>query len=142
MFFDKIFHAQKIIAKHNEQLTENRNVYEAILQFYSDNALIETSIFDLKALLKNKTIKVYKTSANTFKDCVYNLLDNHSELTAAKGMLRYYEAPENFNWIECEKAEIAFGDALTQDIYGFEPDFFTVFKSNCDVYKLTIILAV
>ncbi|MDR3000733.1 MAG: hypothetical protein LBU89_05660 [Fibromonadaceae bacterium] len=142
MFSDKISQAQDLIAKLRPELAENRQVYEAILQFYSDNALTPTSLLDLKQLLKNKKIEVYKTSAKTFKECVYNLLDEFPELTSAKGMLRYYEAFD-FDWRECEDAETAFGEALIQDIYGWQPDFWTLFKkeSKESVRKLTVVVA-
>jgi hypothetical protein len=141
LYSDKISKAQDLIAKTRPELVENRLVYEAILQFYSDNALIETHIADLKELLKHKTIKTCKTNANTFKECVYNLLDEFPELTTAKGMLRYYEAAPNFKWQECENAEIAIGDALTLDIYGWQPDFWTLFERECKDISLTIIAA-
>jgi hypothetical protein len=130
LYSDKISKAQDLIAKMCPKLVENRAVYEAILQFYSDAALIETNIADLKELLKHKTIELRKTSAETFKECVYNLLDSFPEFTSAKGMLRYYEATPNFDWQECEKAEITLGDALTQDIYGWQPDFWTLFEKK------------
>jgi len=144
LYSDKISQAQELVAKNHPELAENRPVYEAILQFYSDNALIETGICDLRELLKSKIIEVRKTSAKTFKECVYNLLDEFPELTSAKGMLRYYEAAKNFDWQECEKAEIAFGEALTLDIYGWQPDFWTLFEKEpdgTDVCRLTIVAA-
>jgi len=142
---DKISQAQELIAENRPELAENRSVYEAILQFYSDNALVETAISDLDKLLKCQTIEVHKTGAETFKECIYNLLDDFPDLTTAKGMLRYYEAAPNFNWQECEKAEIAFGDALSQDIYGWQPDVWTLFEKEPDeagnACRLTIVVA-
>ena len=143
LYSDKISQAQDLIAKMQPELAENRVVYEAILQFYSDGALIETGIADLKELLKHKTIEIRKTNAETFKECVYNILDEFPELTSSKGMLRYYEAPLNFDWQECEKAEIAFGNALTQDIYGWQPDFWTLFEKKTETKcGLTVIAAI
>jgi len=141
LYSDKISQAQDLLAKNRPELMENRAVYEAILQFYSDNALIGTSLLDLMELLKNKKIEARKTSAKTFKECIYNLLDEFPELTAAKGMIRYYEAPKNFDWQECEKAEIVFGEALTQDIYGWKPDFWTLFTKETDICELTVVFA-
>ncbi len=132
------------MAKNHPELAENRPIYEAILQFYSDNALIETGIYDLRELLKSKIIEVHKTSAKTFRECVYNLLDEFPELTSANGMLRYYEAAKNFDWQECEKAEITFGEALTQDAYGWQPDFWTLFENESDeanICRLTVVAA-
>jgi len=137
---DKISQAQNAIDLLNLKLAENRPVYEEILRFYSDDALIESNVADLKELLLHKNIKVYKTSAKSFEDCVYDLLNNHP-ITAAKGMLRYYEAG-NFEWPECEKAEIIMGDALAQDIYGWKPDSWTVFKKEGEGVNLTAIVAV
>jgi len=143
LYSDKISKAQDLIAEIQPELTENRPVYETILRLYSDGALIETNLADLKELLKHKTLKIHKASAETFKECVYNLLDTFPELTSSKGILRYYEAVPNFDWQECEKAEIAFGEALTQDIYGWQPDFWTLFEdkeleTDC---RLTVIVA-
>jgi hypothetical protein len=144
LYSDKISLAQDLIAKTCPKLMENRDVYEAILQFYSDGALIETNITDLRELLKHKSIELKKTSAETFKECVHNLLDSFPEFTSAKGMLRYYETMPGFDWQECEKAEIALGDALTQDIYGWQPDFWTLFEKKDleTVCKLTVIIAI
>lgn len=142
MFSDKISQAQDLIAKMRPELAENRDVYEAILQFYSDSALTPTSLLDLMALLKNEKIIVCKASAKTFKECVHNLLDEFPELTTAKGMLRYYEAVPNFDWRQCENAELAIGEALTQDTYGWQPDFWTLFErelDGVDVYRLTVV---
>jgi len=130
-----------MIAESRPELAENREVYEAILQFYSDNALIETNTADLKEFLKNKNIKVYKTNAKTFKDCVYILLDEFPEITSAKGILRYYESESQFNWQECEKAEIAFGEALTQDVYGWQPDFWTGFETDIEECCQLVVVA-
>jgi hypothetical protein len=143
LYSDKISKAQDLIAEIRPELADDRVVYEAILHFYSDSALIETNIADLKELLKHKTIEIRKTSAETFKECVCNLLDSFPEFTSAKGMLRWYEAMPNFDWQECEKAEIALGDALTQDIYGWQPDFWTLFeKKDLEMAcELTMIIA-
>jgi len=137
---DKISQAQSAVERLNLKLAKNRPVYEEILRFYSDGALIESNIADLEELLLHKEIKVYKTNAKSFEECVYDLLDNYS-VAAAKGMLRYYEAG-NFEWPECEKAEIAIGDALAQDIYGWQPDAWTVFKKEGEGVNLTAIVAV
>jgi hypothetical protein len=142
---DKILQAQELIAENRPELMENRSVYEAILQFYSDNALVETAIDDLGKLLKFQAIEVHKTSAETFKECIHKLLEEFPELTSAKGMLRYYEATPNFSWQECEKAEIAFGDALSQDLYGWQPDVWTLFEKEsdeADPCRLTVVVAI
>jgi hypothetical protein len=137
---DKISEAQSMIERQSPELAENRLAYEAILRFYSDDALIETSTLDLKELLAHKKIEVYKISGESFEECVYNLLDNYP-VASAKGMLRYYEAGD-FEWLECEKAEIAIGDALTQDTYGWQPDSWTVFKNENNFINLTVIAAI
>jgi len=132
-----------MIAEIRPGLTENRPIYETILHIYSDGALIETNLADLKELLAHKTLKIHKTNGKTFKECVNNLLDSFPELTSAKGILRYYEVAPDFDWQECEKAEIMLGDALTQGIYGWEPDFWTLFE-NKDLEttcRLTMIIA-
>jgi len=143
LYSDKISKAQDLIAEIQPKLAENRLVYETILQLYSDGALIETNLADLKDLLMHKIIKIHKTSAETFKECVYNLLDSFPELTSAKGILRFYEAKPDFDWQECEKAEIALGDALARDVYNWQPDFWTLFenKSLKKACKLTVIVA-
>jgi len=143
LYSDKISKAQDLIAEIQPKLVESRAVYEAILHLYSDGALIETNLADLRELLKHKSIEIRETSAETFKECVYNLLDSFPELTSAKGMLRYYEAAPDFDWQECEKAEIAIGDALTQDTYGWQPDFWTLFeKKDLEMAcRLTVLVA-
>ncbi len=143
LYSDKISKAQDLIAEIWPGLTENRPIYETILHVYSDGALIETNLADLKELLAHKTLKIHKTNGKTFKECVNNLLDSFPELTSAKGILRYYEVAPNFDWQECEKAEIMLGDALNQGIYGWEPDFWTLFE-NKDLEaacRLTMIIA-
>ena len=142
LYSDKITQTQDLIANKRSELAENRNVYEAILQFYSPGALIETDIADLKEILKHKKISIYKTEAPTFKECVYNLIDENPEISSAKGMLRYYEACDSFDWTEVEKAEIIIGDILSKDIYGWEPDFWTLFKNQTEnICKLTLVVA-
>jgi len=143
LYSDKISKAQDLIAEMQPKLAENRVIYESILQLYSDGALIETNLADLRELLEHKIIKVHITRAETFKECVFSLLDSFPELTSAKGMLRCYEAKPNFDWQECEKAEIALGEALARDIYGWQPDFWTIFenKNLKKACKLTIIVA-
>ena len=116
-------------------------IQKAISQFYSEGALIETFRADLKELLACGKIKVYKTSGGTFKECVHNLLDEHPEICAAKGMLRYYEAA-CIDWQDCENAEIAIANALTQDTYGWLPDSWTVFKKEGSLASLTAVVAV
>jgi len=143
LYSDKISKAQDMIAEIRPGLTENRPIYETILHIYSDGALIETNLADLKELLAHKTLKIHKTNGKTFKECVNNLLDSFPELTSAKGILRYYEVAPDFDWQECEKAEIMLGDALTQGVYGWEPDFWTLFE-NKDLEtacRLTMIIA-
>ena len=143
LYSDKISKAQDMIAEIRPGLTENRPIYETILHIYSDGALIETNLADLKELLAHKTLKIHKTNGKTFKECVNNLLDSFPELTSAKGILRYYEVAPDFDWQECEKAEIMLGDALNQGVYGWEPDFWTLFE-NKDLEtacRLTMIIA-
>ncbi|MDR2581585.1 MAG: hypothetical protein LBC85_11420 [Fibromonadaceae bacterium] len=139
MYSDKISQAQDLIELRPE-LMEERPIYESILQFYSDTALIETQIADLKALLSHKKIELYKVKAKSFKECIYNLLDEHPEVTASKGMLRFYEVA-NLDWVECEKAEIIFGDALTLDVYDWKPDAWTVFEKESGEIELTVVAA-
>jgi hypothetical protein len=143
LYSDKISKAQDLIAEIQPKLAENRTVYEAILHLYSDGALIETNLADLKELLRHKTIEIHKTSAETFKECVYNLLNSFPELTSAKGMLRCYETKPDFDWQECEKTEIALGDILARGIYSWQPDFWTLFenKNLKKACRLTVIVA-
>jgi hypothetical protein len=127
---DKIEKAQDIISKACPELVENRVVYEAILSFYSDDALMETQTADLSELLSGKRVEAYKASAESFEKCMSNLLGEHPEFFEARGMLRYYETSPDFNWQECEKAEIAFGNAMNYGNYGWKPDSWTVFKTS------------
>ena len=79
---------------------------------------------DLAKFLKdNRTYQVVRVSGNSYKDCVYALVDNYPEMLESIGMLRYYKAPAGYiKWEEVEAAEIAMGNELTMNAYGWEPD--------------------
>ena len=83
-----------------------------------------------------------RINGNSYKDCVYDLVDNHPELMEAIGMLRYYKAPAgSIKWEDVEAAEIAMGNELTVNAYGWAPDAWTIFESDGSEHGLVAIVA-
>jgi hypothetical protein len=115
------------IAKLLPSLQGNQPVYEALLRFFDDDALIAADLADLDTFLQGECLyRVIRTAGPTLRACAIDLVDNHPESTAAKGMLRLYETSERFSWNDCEAAENIVGNALTLDIYAWSPDGFTL----------------
>ena len=72
-----------------------------------------------------------RLKGESYKDCVYQLVDNYPESMEALGMLRYYKAPAGpVRWEEVEAAEIAIGKELTMATYGWMPDAWTLFEKG------------
>lgn len=121
--------AIRLIADKLPSLAGNTGVYDSLLRFFDDTALINTDLGDLQAFLRGECLyRVIKTNGKTLYECALDLVDNHPECTSARGMLRYYEAGPEFWWGECEQAETVLGNALTLDIYDWSPDSFTLFN--------------
>ena len=113
-------------------LEEDSDVFRELETFFSENAKINMHRDDLSNFLQdNRTYQVIRVSGNSYKDCVYELIDNHPETMDSIGMLRYYKAPAgNIKWEDVEAAEIVMGNELTMNAYGWSPDAWTIFENN------------
>ena len=113
-------------------LEEDSEVFRELTTFFSPDAKINMHRDDLSKFLQdNRTYQVVRVSGKSYKDCVYELVDNHPETMDSIGMLRYYKAPAgNIKWEEVEVAEIAMGNELTMNAYGWAPDAWTIFENN------------
>ena len=124
-------------------LDENSDVFHELETFFSTEGKIDIHLGDLGKFLKNnRTYQVVRINGKSYKDCVYDLVDNHPELMEAIGMLRYYKAPAgSIKWEDVEAAEIAIGNELTVNAYGWEPDAWTIFESDGSEHGLVAIVA-
>ena len=124
-------------------LDENSDVFHELETFFSTEGKIDIHLGDLGKFLKNnRTYQVVRINGKSYKDCVYELVDNHPELMEAIGMLRYYKAPAgSIKWEDVEAAEIAIGNELTVNAYGWEPDAWTIFESDGSEHGLVAIVA-
>lgn len=121
-----------LIKKYSPILEEDSDVFRELETFFSKGAKIEMHHDDLSTFLQdNRTYQVVRVSGKSYKDCVYELVDNYPEMMDSIGMLRYYKAPaEKIQWEEVEAAEIAMGNELTMNAYGWAPDAWTIFETN------------
>lgn len=121
-----------LIKKLSPFLEEDSDVFRELTTFFGKDAKIEMHHDDLSKFLQDKrTYEVVRVSGKSYKDCVYEFVDNYPELMDAIGMLRYYKAPAgHIQWEEVEAAEIAMGNELTMNAYGWAPDAWTVFASS------------
>lgn len=144
-----------IIKKLSPFLEEDSEVFRELAVFFGGGAKVMTDIGDLSRFLGRKRLyRVIRFTGKSFKDCVYQLVDDHPESMESLGMLRYYKAPgTRIKWEEIENAEIALGKELTMNAYGWMPDAWTAFEADAaspdenatnDVpanYQMTAILA-
>ena len=132
-----------LIKKLSPLLEEDSDVFRELETFFSKDAKIEMHHGDLSKFLKdNRTYQVVRVNGKSYKDCVYALVDNYPEITEAIGMLRYYKATAGaIRWEEVEAAEIAMGNELTTNAYGWAPDAWTIFESDSENYGLVAIVA-
>lgn len=120
--------AERLIAQRLPGLAANASVFEALLRYFGDTPAIPTDLSDLKEFLAGDSLyRVIRVTGESLRECAITLVDQHPECTGARGMLRYYEAGPDFLWAECEAAETLLGDALTLDVYEWQPDSFTLF---------------
>lgn len=133
----------QLLLQKSPGLEANPVVFQAIQTFFQDTALIDTHLADLRLLLKgNCLFRVQICRGSTLYECALDLIDNHPECLGARGMLRYYRTPEQFQWQDCEKAETELGNALTLDTYAWQPDSFTLFNDAAqEQCELVCILA-
>ena len=138
-----------LIKKISPFLEEKTEVFRELSVFFGEGATPETNRKDLLAFLGRKRLfRVIRIAGSSFKDCVYQLVDNYPESMETLGMLRYYKSPSaQIPWEEIEKAEIALGNELTANAYGWTPDAWTAFPNrdpivdNDNPYGLVAILA-
>ncbi|SIO40695.1 hypothetical protein [Fibrobacter sp. UWB11] len=132
-----------LIKKLAPLLDEDSDVFRELTTFFSKSAKIDMHHGDLAKFLKdNRTYQVIRVNGKSYKDCVYELVDNYPEMMDSNGMLRYYKAPAgNIKWEEVEAAEIAMGNELTMNAYGWEPDAWTIFESDESEHSLVAIVA-
>lgn len=131
------------IKKLSPFMDENSEIFRELSIFFGEGSKIEVHPSDLAKFLGRKRLyRVIRLQGKSYKDCVYQLVDDHPESMEALGMLRYYKAPTgNIKWEEIENAEIAMGKELTTNAYGWMPDAWTVFPSSNDVHEMVAILA-
>lgn len=130
------------IKKLSPLMDETSEIFRELATFFGGKAKIEVHQGDLPKFLGHKRLyRVIKLKGDSYKDCVYQLVDDHPESMDALGMLRYYKSPAGrIQWEEIEKAETAMGNELTVNAYGWMPDAWTVFDGS-EQHELVAILA-
>ena len=118
-------------------------MFRELALFFGPGSKIEVHTGDLSKLLgRRRLYRVIRLKGESFKDCVYQLVDDHPESMEALGMLRYYKAPAGpVQWENVEAAEIAIGKELTTNAYGWAPDAWTLFENENDSHEMVAILA-
>ena len=136
-----------LIKKLSPFLDEGSEVFRELALFFGPGSKIEVHTGDLSKFLgRRRLYRVIRLKGESFKDCVYQLVDDHPESMEALGMLRYYTSPgKKIDWEQIEHAEIALGKELTTNAYGWMPDAWTAFEGNSDdgknLHSLVAILA-
>lgn len=125
-------------------LLANPNIQQ-FLKLMCGNILSRSlDIKDLEQIFKiDHLFRILQTSGSSMRNCALDLVDNHPEFSSSQGMIRCYEVPPSFQWLDCEQAENAIGDALVMDTYKWTPDCFLVIAASetLDAYKMTTLLA-
>lgn len=123
-----------LIKKLSPLMDENSEVFRELAFFFGTGSRIATDTKDLSKFLGRKRLyRVLKLSGESYKACVYRLVDEHPESMEALGMLRYYVSPGgNIRWEDIEAAEIALGKELTTNAYGWMPDAWTAFENTAE----------
>ena len=123
-----------LIKKLSPLMEEDSEIFRELATFFGQGAKIEVHHGDLSKFLGNRRLyRVIRLKGESYKDCVYQLVDNFPESMEALGMLRYYKAPAGpVRWEEVEAAEIAIGKELTMAAYGWMPDAWTLFEKGAD----------
>ena len=126
---------ESLIKNLSPLMDESSEIFRELAIFFGPGAKIATHQGDLSKFLGRKRLyRILKFSGKSYKDCVYQLVDEHPESMEALGMLRYYTAPgKNIKWEDIEAAEIALGKELTTNAYGWMPDAWTAFENADDV---------
>lgn len=138
---------ESLIQKFSPLMEKDSEIFRELAFFFGDNAKVQTHRDDLSKFLGRKRLyQVLRFTGKSYKDCVYQLVDDHPESMEALGMLRYYTAPgKKIDWEQIEHAEIALGQELTTNAYGWMPDAWTAFEGSADesenTHRLVAILA-
>lgn len=138
---------ESLIQKFSPLMEKDSEIFRELAFFFGDNAKVQTHRDDLSKFLGRKRLyQVLRFTGKSYKDCVYQLVDDHPESMEALGMLRYYTAPgKKIDWEQIEHAEIALGQELTTNAYGWMPDAWTAFEGDEDgsenSHRLVAILA-
>ena len=126
---------ESLIKNLSPLMEESSEIFRELAIFFGPGAKIATHQGDLSKFLGRKRLyRILRFSGNSYKECVYQLVDDHPESMEALGMLRYYISPgKNIKWEDIESAEIALGKELTTNAYGWMPDAWTAFENADDV---------
>lgn len=126
---------ESLIKNLSPLMEESSEIFRELAIFFGAGAKIATHQGDLSKFLGRKRLyRILRFSGNSYKECVYQLVDDHPESMEALGMLRYYISPgKNIKWEDIEAAEIALGKELTTNAYGWMPDAWTAFENADDV---------
>ena len=143
--------ARALIKKLSPFMEEDSEVFRELMAFFGQGSKVDVHHGDLSKFLGSRRLyRVIRLKGESYKDCVYQLIDNYPEAMDALGMLRYYKAPAGpVRWEEVEAAEIAMGNELTMASYGWMPDAWTLFErggdntqgNESDEHELVAILA-
>ena len=125
---------ESLIKNLSPLMEESSEIFKELAIFFGPGAKIATHQGDLSKFLGRKRLyRILRFSGNSYKECVYQLVDDHPESMEALGMLRYYISPgKNIKWEDIEAAEIALGKELTTNAYGWMPDAWTAFENADD----------
>lgn len=139
---------ESLIKNLSPLMEESSEIFRELAIFFGPGAKIATHQGDLSKFLGRKRLyRILRFSGNSYKECVYQLVDDHPESMEALGMLRYYISPgKNIKWEDIESAEIALGKELTTNAYGWMPDAWTAFENADDaqgtgMHQLVALLA-
>lgn len=119
------------IKKLSPLMDETSEIFRELCFFFGADAKVVVHQGDLAKFIGLKRLyRVIRLRGESYKDCVYQLVDDHPESMEALGMLRYYKGPAGkIQWADIEAAEIAIGKELTMNAYGWEPDAWTAFET-------------
>ena len=125
---------ESLIKNLSPLMEESSEIFRELAIFFGPGAKIATHQGDLSKFLGRKRLyRILRFSGNSYKECVYQLVDEHPESMEALGMLRYYTSPGgSIKWEDIESAEIALGKELTTNAYGWMPDAWTAFENADD----------
>lgn len=122
------------IKKLSPLMDETSEIFRELAFFFGGDSKVMVHQSDLPRFLgagRNRLYRVIRLQGDSYKDCVYQLVDDHPESMDALGMLRYYKGPAGkIQWADIESAEIAIGKELTMNAYGWEPDAWTAFETD------------